>query len=288
MAASAPQNSPDDKAAPLTDLGRLCVHTATTKPWPLERAAEAYASAGVKGITVWRDALAGRDLAQAGALLRGQGLEVVSLCRGGFFPHKEATGRQKALDDNRRAIDEAAAVGAPMVVLVCGAVPGQPLPVSRDQIRAGIEAVLPHAQASNVRLAIEPLHPMYADDRSAVNTMRQANDIAEAIGSDHVGVAVDVYHLWWDPELREQLLRCGRAGRLFAFHVCDWKTPTEDLLLDRGLPGEGCIDIRQIRGWVEQAGFRGFCEVEVFSKKHWASDQGEFLERIKQSFLAHV
>jgi sugar phosphate isomerase/epimerase len=278
----------DAKPQPQGTLDRLCVHTITTKPWNLDQAAEAYAAAGVKGITVWRDALAGHDPAQAGARLRGLGLEVVSLCRGGFFPHRDAAGRGKAVDDNRRAIDEAAALGAPIVVLVCGAVPGQPLSVSRDQIRAGIEAVLPHAAANNVRLAIEPLHPMYADDRSAVNTMGQANDMAEAIGSDQVGVAADVYHLWWDPDLREQLLRCGRAGRLFAFHVCDWKTPTEDLLFDRGLPGEGCIDIRQIRGWVEEAGFKGFCEVEIFSKKHWASDQGQFLERIIRSFREHV
>jgi sugar phosphate isomerase/epimerase len=278
----------DAKPQPLTSLDRLCVHTITTKPWNLDQAAEAYARAGVKGITVWRDALAGHDAAQAGARLRGLGLEIVSLCRGGFFPHKDAGGRAKALDDNRKAIDDAAALGAPIVVLVCGAVPGQPLAVSRDQIRAGIEAVLPHAQANKVRLAIEPLHPMYADDRSAVNTMGQANDMAEAIGSDHVGVAADVYHLWWDPDLRQQILRCGRAGRLYAFHVCDWKTPTEDLLLDRGLPGEGCIDIRQIRGWVEEAGFKGFCEVEIFSKKHWAGDQGQFLERITRSFLDHV
>lgn len=275
-------------ASPLSDLSRLCVHTITTKPWALDRAAEAYAKAGVKGITVWRDAIAGQDPARAGAMLRGLGLEVVSLCRGGFFPHRETSGRDKALDDNRRAIDEAAALGAPMVVLVCGAVPGQPLSVSRDQIRAGIEAVLPHAQANNVKLAIEPLHPMYADDRSAVNTLGQANDMAEAIGSPFVGVAVDVYHLWWDPDLQREIARCGKGGHLLAYHVCDWKTPTEDLLLDRGLPGDGCIDLRQIRAWVEDAGFRGFCEVEVFSKKYWAGDQQEFLARITQSFLAHV
>jgi sugar phosphate isomerase/epimerase len=276
------------RSEPLADLRRLCVHTITTKPWPLERAADEYARAGVAGITVWRDAIAGRDARKSGEILRSAGLEIVSLCRGGFFPHRDEAGRRAALDDNRRAIDEAAALGAPMVVLVCGAVPRQPLEVSREQIRAGIEAVLPHAQASKVRLAIEPLHPMYADDRSAVSTMRQANDLAEAIGSDLVGVAVDVYHLWWDPDLRAEIARCGRAGRLFAFHVCDWKTPTEDLLFDRGLMGEGCIDIRQIRGWVEDAGFRGFCEVEIFSKKYWAGDQNEFLDSIKRAFREHV
>ena len=264
------------------------MHTITTKPWPLERAIDEYQRAGVKGITVWRDTLADLGPARAGERLRQSGLEVVSLCRGGFFPHADPAGREKALDDNRRAIDEAAAIGAPFVVLVCGAVPGQPLAVSRDQIQAGIEAVLPHAEANGVGLAIEPLHPMYADDRSAINTMKQANDMAEAIGHPRVGVAVDVYHLWWDPDLRAEILRCGRGGWLFAFHVCDWKTPTADLLLDRGLPGEGCIDMRGIRGWVEEAGFSGFCEVEIFSKKYWAEDQGEFLGKIQKAFLSAV
>jgi sugar phosphate isomerase/epimerase len=276
------------RAPALTDLRRLCVHTITTKPWAIERAADEYAAAGVKGITVWRDTLEGRDIAKTGERLRGLGLEIVSLCRGGFFPKPDEAGRRAALDDNRRAIDEAAALGAPMIVLVCGAVPRQPLAVSREQIRAGIEAVLPHAEANGIRLAIEPLHPMYADDRSAISTMKQANDVADAIGSPLVGVAVDVYHLWWDPDLRAELARCGRAGRLFAFHVCDWKTPTEDLLLDRGLMGEGCIDLREIRGWVEATGFRGYNEVEIFSKRHWAGDQREFLESIKAAYLAHV
>jgi sugar phosphate isomerase/epimerase len=284
--------SPSPSIAPLSDLSRCCVHTITTKPWAIEEAAEKYAAAGIKGITVWRDAVAASDglrsFSRTGDMLRGHGLSIVSLCRGGFFPYRDEAGRQKALDDNRRAIDEAAALGAPMVVLVCGAVPGQPLARSRDQIRAGIEAVLPHAQANNVKLAIEPLHPMYADDRSAISTLGQANDVAEAIGSPFVGIAVDVYHLWWDPDLEREIKRCGAAGNLLAYHVCDWKTPTEDLLLDRGLPGEGCIDLRQIRGWVEATGFSGFCEVEVFSKKHWATDQGEFLGKITRSFLSHV
>jgi sugar phosphate isomerase/epimerase len=282
---TAPSSSP---SAPLSDLSRCCVHTITTKPWAIEEAAANYAAAGIKGITVWRDAMAERNPAKVGEMLRGHGLSIVSLCRGGFFPFKDEAGRQKSLDDNRRAIDEAAAVGAPLVVLVCGAVPGQPLAKSRDQIRAGIEAVLPHAEANGVKLAIEPLHPMYADDRSAISTLGQANDMAEAIGSSYCGVAVDVYHLWWDPDLEREIKRCGAGGHLLAYHVCDWKTPTEDLLLDRGLPGEGCIDLRLIRSWVEAAGFRGFCEVEVFSKKHWATDQGEFLGKITRSFVNHV
>ena len=270
------------------DLSRLCIHTITTKPWPIETAIERFSAHGVSAMTVWRDALGGRDTAAAGKRIRDSGMDVVSLCRGGFFPAETAAARQEALDDNRRAIDEAAALGAPLVVLVCGAVPGQPLDVSRGQIRDGIEAVLPHAQAAGVKLGIEPLHPLYADSRSAVNTMAQANDIAEKINSPFVGVVVDVYHLWWDPDLEREIRRCGQMGKLFAFHVCDWRTPTEDLLNDRGLMGEGCINIRQIRGWVEEAGFDGYNEVEIFSDRYWAMEQEQFLERIVEAYTKHA
>lgn len=272
-------------AQALTDTSRLCVHTITTKPWPIETAIDRFAAHGVTGMTVWRDALDGRDIAATGQRIRDAGLSAVSLCRGGFFPAETAAGRQTAIDDNRRAIDEAAALGAPLIVLVCGAVPGQPLEVSRRQIQDGIEAVLPQAAAAGVKLAVEPLHPMYADSRSAINTMQQANDICDAIDSPFVGVAVDVYHLWWDPHLQAEIRRCGKAERIFAFHICDWRTPTEDLLNDRGLMGEGCIPIRQIRGWVEEVGFDGFNEVEIFSTRLWAGDQEEFLGRIVEAYL---
>ena len=274
-------------ATPFADLSKLCVHTITTKPGTIEEAADHHARAGVGGITVWRDALTGRHVGQTGQLLRDHDLTIVSLCRGGFFPHADAAGRQAALDDNRRAIDEAAELGAPHVVLVCGAAPGQPLTESRKQIRDGIAAVLPHAEAAGVKLAIEPLHPMYADNRSAINTLSQANDMAEALNSPYVGVAVDVYHLWWDPALEAEIARCGKNGHLLAFHICDWKTPTVDLLNDRGLMGEGCIDLRQIRAWVEATGFTGFNEVEIFSNRYWAADQSEFLAKIKHAYLNH-
>ena len=273
-------------ASPLSDFSRLCVHTITTKPWSIEEATDRYAAAGVKGVTVWRQWLDGRNIARVGDALRAAGIEIVSLCRGGFFPAVDAAGRRAAIDDNLKAIDEAAALGAPLIVLVCGAVPSQPLEASRQQIADGIEAVLDRAAQAGVKLAVEPLHPMYADSRSAINTLRQANDLCEQINSPHLGVAVDVYHLWWDPELQSEIARCGRAGRLLAFHVCDWRTPTEDLLNDRGLMGEGCIPIRHIRGWVEDAGFRGFVEVEIFSNRLWATDQGEFLGKIKTAFLS--
>jgi sugar phosphate isomerase/epimerase len=274
-------------AASLTDFSKLCVHTITTKPWSLDEAVRRYSSAGVKGITVWRQALAGRNPAEAGRMIRGHGLEIVSLCRGGFFAAPTREGRSKALDENRRCLDEAAALGAPHVVLVCGAVPGQPLADSRKQIADGISELTAHAAARRVRLAIEPLHPMYADDRSAVNTVAQARAICRQLNSPWVGIALDVYHVWWDETLEAEIAACGREKSLFAFHLCDWKTPTTDLLNDRGLMGEGCIPIRQIRGWVEAAGFAGFNEVEIFSERRWAGDQGEFLAAIQSAYLRH-
>jgi sugar phosphate isomerase/epimerase len=272
------------EAKPLKDLSKLCIHTITTRPWSLDDAIRHYSAAGVAGISVWRQAIEGRDAADAGRRIREAGMAVVSLVRGGFYPAVEEKDRRRAVEDNLRIIDEAAALGAPHVVLVCGAVPGQPLEESRKQIREGIEATLDHAGQAGVKLAIEPLHPMYADSRSAVNTLAQANDMAEAIDSPLVGVAVDVYHLWWDPDLEQQILRCGRLGKILAFHICDWKTPTEDLLYDRGLMGEGCIPIRRIRGWVESAGFAGFNEVEIFSNSRWSQDQSHWLQEILRAY----
>jgi sugar phosphate isomerase/epimerase len=274
-------------AKALNDYSQLCIHTITTKPWSIEEAAKNFSKEGVGGITVWRDALNGRDIKQTGQMLRALNLEIVSLCRGGFFPDIDKAKRQEAIEDNRKAIDQAEALGAPLIVLVCGADPRQLLEESRKQISDGIQAVIPYAKDANIKLAIEPLHPMYADDRSAINTLAQANDMAEELNSPWVGVAIDVYHLWWDPDLQKQIERCGSNKNIFAFHICDWKTPTTDLLLDRGLMGEGCINIKQIRGWVEEAGFDGFYEVEIFSKKYWAEDQYAFLNNIKQAYLSH-
>lgn len=270
-------------------MNRCCIHTMTTKPWSLDDCARHYPAAGVGGITVWRQHLAGRDIAKSGEMLRGSGLEIVSLCRGGFFPAATNEGRQAAIDDNLRAIEEAHSLGAPLVVLVCGAVPGQPLTESRLQIADGIAAVLPAAEQAGVKLAIEPLHPMYADDRSAVNTMRQANEICDHLGSpSHLGLAVDVYHVWWDDTLETQIKITGHKNRLFAFHVCDWKTPTTDLLNDRALMGEGCIPIRKIKSWVQAAGFHGYDEVEIFSTRYWSMDQTAYLHQITQAFQQHV
>lgn len=271
----------------LTDLSRLCIHTITTKPWNIEDAAKKYQAAGVAGITVWRDALEGRNIKKTGNLLRDHALEVVSLCRGGFFAHKEISKRKVAIDDNRKAIAEAADLRTSMLVLVCGADPSQSLEESRKQIRDGIETLLPEAKAAGVKLTIEPLHPMYADTRSAINTLAQANDLAEELSSPWVGVAVDVYHLWWDPELEKEIKRCGEKGNLAAFHICDWKSPTKDMLFDRGLMGEGCIPVKQIRKWVAATGFKGFNEVEIFSNEYWQQDQDQFLKKIIEAYKKH-
>jgi sugar phosphate isomerase/epimerase len=273
-------------ALPITGLSRLSLHTVTTKPWPLAVSAKNYAAAGIKGITVWRDAAQSHPggIKAAGHLCRSEGLEIVSYVRGGFFTALDAPGRRTAIDENKRVIDEAAALGAPLVVLVCGATPGQSLATSRSQVADGLAAVLPHARACGIKLGLEPLHPMYADSRSAVNTLTQALDLALDLKDDRVGVTVDVFHLWWDDRLQAEIGRCGREGKLFSFHICDWKNQPADMLNDRGLMGEGVINVPEIRGWVEQAGFRGFHEVEIFSNRYWAMDQGEFLRQILQAY----
>jgi len=272
----------------IKDLSRLCIHTITTKPWSLEEAAKKYSDAGIAGISVWRDTLEGLDIKSAGQMLREYGLQIVSLVRGGFFASVSEAKRTDAIKDNLNAIEGAFELGAPLLVLVCGADPQQSLEKSREQIRYGIKKILPKAEELGIKLAIEPLHPMYADTRSAIITLRQANDFVEKLNSPWLGVVIDVYHIWWDPVLIKEIIRCGQLGKIFAFHICDWKVPTEDFLYDRGLMGEGCIDIRRIRNRVEIAGFDGFHEVEIFSEKYWESNQDEFLEKIKDTYLKHV
>lgn len=275
-------------ASKLTDFSRLCVHTLTTRPWNIEECVKNYASAGIHGITVWRNVLENQNLSEVKKMLDDHGMTVVSLARGGFFPSVDASKRQVAIDDNLWAIEQAAGIGAPLIVLVCGADGKQSLEKSREQIAEGITKILPSAKSAGVKLAIEPLHPMYAGDRSAINTLKQANDMAGMINSPYVGVAADVYHLWWDDTLKAEIFRCAANKHLFAFHVCDWNVPTVDFLNDRGLMGDGCINVPEIRSWVEEAGFNGYNEVEVFSEKYWATDQKAYLEKIKYAYLNHT
>jgi sugar phosphate isomerase/epimerase len=261
-------------------LSRVAIHTITNKPWSLAECVDAYAGAGFGGISVWRNVIEPIGIAEASRIVRSSGLNVPALVRGGFFVSSEAAKRQAAIDDNLKCIDEAAAIGAQMVVLVVGAEVGMSLVGARNQVAQGIADCVDHAVACGVKLAIEPLHPMYAADRSCVNRMKEARLICEQIRSPQVGIAVDVFHVWWDPDLQVEIELAGRNGMLFGFHVCDWKPVMTDMLNDRGLMGEGAVNIRQIRSWVEAAGFSGLHEVEIFSNHYWAMEQHEFLKKI--------
>ena len=265
-------------------LDRLCLHTITTRPWDLQTALPHYAEAGVAGVSLWRDAIAGRDLVDIRRRMTDLGLTGVSLVRGGQFAHHERSKRSAALDENRRCIEEAHALGLPVIVLVCGADPEQPLEASRTQIAEALSALADEAAAAGVSLGIEPLHPMYAGDRSAVNTLRQANDMAEELDHSAVSVVVDAYHLWWDPELETEIRRCGSLGKLAALHISDWRIPTEDTLMDREIMGRGCIPLGKIIRWAQEAGYSGFLEVEIFSRRYWEDDQATFLTSIIEGY----
>ena len=267
------------------DFSKLCIHTQTTKPWTIEECIINFASAGIKGISIWRHLLEGKDLDKIKSLLNSNRMDVVSLVRGGFFPSLDPKKRLSAIEDNQLAIEQASALGAPLVVLVCGAEPKQSLESSRQQIKEGITALIPLAEKRKVKLAIEPLHPMYGAEKSAILTLGQANEMCELIDSPWVGIAIDVYHLWWDDQLKNEIIRCGKNKNILAFHICDWRVNTIDFLTDRGLMGEGCIDIKKIREWIEAAGFDGYNEVEVFSERLWSGDQKQYLKDIKKSYI---
>jgi len=262
------------------DLSRLAIHTMTTKPWSLAACIEGYAKAGVTAISVWRNVVSPIGVAEAARLLRDAGMAVPAFVRGGFFVAEAEPDRQWAIEENRRIIEEAARLGARNVVLVVGAVPGVPLAEARRQVADGIHAIADEAAAANVQLAIEPLHPMYADNRSCVNTMTQARQICEQLDHPAVGIALDVYHCWWDDRLEDEIALAGQQGRLFDFHICDWRVEPRHILTDRGLMGDGCIDLPRLRGLVDKAGYTGHRGVEVFSEDYWAMGQQSYVELI--------
>ena len=269
-------------------LSNCAIHTFTTKPWSLPDAVAKYAAAGIGGVSVWRQHVEAVGLDVAKQCIADSGLRVPAYVRGGFFTAHDAADRAASIDDNKRCIDEAAAVGAEQLVLVVGATPGMPLAEARKQVAEGIAACCEHAKACNVQLAIEPLHPMYAGDKSCVNSMTTAREVWQQVDDDIVGVAVDVYHVWFDERLDEEITLAGAAGKIFGFHVCDWKCDTNHLLLDRGLMGEGVIDIPAIRNQVEAAGFNGMNEVEIFSTNHWQKIQDDWLAEIIGAYQQYV
>jgi sugar phosphate isomerase/epimerase len=254
----------------------LSLNTATVrKQWKLAQIIDGCARHGIRGISPWRDQVAAMGLREAAKTIRAHDLTVTGLCRGGFFTAKDWR------DDNRRAIEEAHELAARCLVLVVGGLPqsSKDLRGARERVREGIAAILPEARKAGVPLAIEPLHPMQAAERACINTLEQALDICEELG-DGIGVAVDVYHVWWDPKLEAQLRRAGK--RVLAYHICDWLVPTRDLLNDRGMMGDGVIDLALTRSWVEAAGYAGFQEVEIFSEHWWSRDPDEVLDVCKQ------
>ncbi|MBC7709970.1 MAG: sugar phosphate isomerase/epimerase [Rhizobacter sp.] len=271
----------------------LSINTATVRnslgaDWPLDKIIAACAARGIRAISPWRDQVAAVGLKRIARQLQDTGIVLSGYCRGGFYPAIDAAGRRAALDDTERAIDEAKLLNAPCLVLVVGALPGAlsgkaqytAISRARSEVRDGICASLEYARTVGMPLAIEPLHPMQAAERACVNTLEHALDLcdeldppAESAGGAALGVAVDAYHVWWDPKLEQQIARAG-ARRLLAWHVCDWLTPTRDLLNDRGMMGDGVIELPKIRRWMEAAGYAGFSEVEIFSTLDWWQREG--------------
>jgi sugar phosphate isomerase/epimerase len=266
-------------SAPDSDL--LSLNTATVRAqWKLPEIIAGCVRHSIRGIAPWRDQVAATGLGETAQRIRDAGLTVTGLCRGGMFPSSDREGRRRALDDNRRAVDEALALGARCLVLVVGGLPkdrsgsivSKDLHGAREMVRDGIGELLQHAQPAGMPLAIEPLHPMYAADRACVNTLAHANALCDELapnGTDGLGIAVDVYHVWWDPDLKQGIERAGAANRLLAYHICDWLVPTTDLLNDRGMMGDGVIQLSTTRGWMEASGYRGMHEVEIFSATNW-------------------
>ena len=260
----------------MIDPARLSLNLMTVDHWELPEAVEHCAAAGIGTLAPWRHQLARTGVAASAQAIRAAGLQVSSLCRGGFFtmPGAEA--------DNRRAVDEAAELGAPVLVLVCGPPVGGDLAGARAAIAAGIERLLPYAAGHDVRLAIEPLHPMMIGERSAITSLGEALALARSFDSPHVGVAVDAYHVFWDAQLDPLL--AAASGLVFAHHVCDWLVPTTDLLAGRGLMGDGIIDLPHLRGLIEATGYDGPIEVEVINPALASVPPADLLADIQERF----
>jgi len=271
---------------PFTDLSCLSLNQATTQRWSLREAVDGCARAGIPAIGIWRDKLAESGIGTARRLVRDAGLRVSSLCRGGMFPAATAAERQARIDDNRRAIDDAAALAADVLVLVCGPAPDKDIQAARAMVADAIEQLAPYAAERGVRLGIEPLHPMYAAERSVITTLAEALNLAGRIASPQVGVVIDTYHVWWDPYLFEQIRRA--SGLIFGFHIGDWLVPTPHLLLGRGMIGDGVIEFRPIRLAIDAAGYHGPIEVEIFNQAIWDMPGDAVLELMRARYLEYV
>ncbi|MFI5617065.1 sugar phosphate isomerase/epimerase family protein [Streptomyces sp. NPDC051567] len=270
---------------------RLSLNQETVRQWSLPELVAGCVAAGVGAVGLWRDPVRAFGVRESAELVTGAGLRVSSLCRGGFFTAADPVGRSAALDDNRRAVEEAAGLGADTLVLVPGGLPvgDRDLAGARGRVCEVLGELAPWAAAHGVRLGIEPLHPMFASDRCVVSTLDQALDIAEQFPAEQVGVVADSYHLWWDERLPAALRRAGEGGRLLAVQVADWVTPLpEGVLLGRGQLGDGSIDLRGFREQADAAGYRGPVEVEIFHPGLWAREGGEVLREVIERYREHV
>lgn len=270
-------------------IARLSLNQATLRQWSLSELVDGCAAAGVPAVGLWREPVARCGLDRAAKLVRDAGLAVTSLCRGGFFTATDRAGRRAALDDNRRAIEEAAVLGAPVLALVAGGLPhgGRDLDGARQRVVESLAELAPHAAEHGVRLALEPLHPMFCSDRCVIVTLEQALAIAGLFPAGQVGVMVDTYHVWWDPDVYVHIARAGE--RIAGFQVSDWVTPLpQGALVGRGMLGEGCIELRRLRDAVDAAGFTGMVEVELFNDQLWAMPGRALLDLVVARYREHL
>ncbi|MEU5829700.1 sugar phosphate isomerase/epimerase family protein [Micromonospora tulbaghiae] len=270
-------------------LARLSLNQRTTRRWSVAEAVGGCVRAGIPAIGLWREPVAEIGVPAAARLVADAGLRVSSLCRGGFLTAADEAGRIEALADNRRAIDEAAALRAACLVLVVGGLPpgSRDLAGARRRVADALAELAPYAGARGVRLALEPLHPMYCADRAVLSTLGQALDLAEAFPAEQVGVVVDTFHVWWDPDVWRQIARAG--ARIASFQVCDFLTPLPaDVLLGRGMMGDGHIDFPPLRRAVEAAGYAGDVEVEIFNAEVWDTDPDRVLATMTARYVDRV
>lgn len=266
---------------------RLSLNTMTTKGFTLREAVEATASAGLPAIGLWRDRVAEVGLDLAAKIVRDNGLRVSSLCRGGFLTGIDDGA--ESLDENRRAIDEAATLGAPELIMVMGGIPDRELPAARQRVADRLAELVPYAADRDVRLALEPLHPVFCADRAVISTLGQALNLAAPHPAETVGVVVDTFHVWWDPDLAAGVAAAGEQGRISSFQVCDWLVPmAPDPLTSRGMMGDGVIDFAAVATLVADAGYRGDIEVEIFNEDVWATDGRAVIETMKQRYAELV
>ena len=270
----------------MADLSRLSLNQITTPQWSVKEAAEACVRRGIPSIALWRHKIEEQGLSECVRAVHDAGLHVSSVCRGGMFPAASVEERRKRIEDNFRAVDEAAALKADSLVMVVGGASPVGIEAARQMVRDGIAELVPYAQSAGVMVGLEPLHPMFAGDRSVLNTITEGLSIAQQYAQDNVGLVLDVFHIWWDPQVKQQIAEAG--NRICGFHVSDWLVPLPDVLLGRGMMGDGVIDLCGLRNAAENAGYRGPIEVEILNQTIWEQDSDSVLDRVAETFQRFV